>query len=65
MRLGRSAAAKELDENAVRLAVTAHIRHQETTYDELLLQGFDRGSARAEVRLQLSNILEQWQSAKP
>ena len=63
-RVGRSAAAKELDENAVRLAITAHIRHQETTYDELLLQGFDRGPARAEVRSQLSHIIKQWQTAK-
>lgn len=35
-RVGRSAAAKALDENAVRLATTAHVRHCETSYDELL-----------------------------
>jgi hypothetical protein len=32
-RVGRSAAAKELDEQAVRLAVIAHVRHPETEYD--------------------------------
>jgi len=31
---GRSAAAKSFDEEAVRLAVIAHIRHRETDYDE-------------------------------
>ena len=34
-RIGRSAAAKSLDESTVRLAVIAHIRHAETTYDAL------------------------------
>lgn len=35
-RIGRTAMAKDLDEEAVRLAVKAHIRHTETKYDELL-----------------------------
>ena len=48
-RVGRSAAAKALDENAVRLAVTAHVRHAETSYDELLATGWDRHDARREV----------------
>jgi hypothetical protein len=34
-RVGRSAVAKRLDEEAVRLAVVAHVRHDETRYDEL------------------------------
>jgi len=38
----RSAAAKDFDEQAVRLAVTAYIRHTETLYDELLAAGYDR-----------------------
>ena len=41
-RIGRSAAAKNLDEEAVRLSVIAHIRHNETNYDELLAKGYDR-----------------------
>ena len=32
-RIGRSAAARSLDEGAVLLAVAAHIRHSETNYD--------------------------------
>ena len=62
-RVGRSAAAKELDENAVRLAVTAHIRHQETDYDELLFEGLDRSQARERVRGLVAGVLERWQKA--
>lgn len=39
-RIGRSAAAKSFDEEAVRLAVLAHIRHRETDYDRLLGTGW-------------------------
>ena len=60
-RVGRSAAAKELDEQAVRLAVNAHVRHVETEYDELLMQGFDRMEARGTVRKSVSDLLETWQ----
>ena len=35
-RVGSSAAAKNLDEEVVKLAVLAHIRHREANYDELL-----------------------------
>ena len=59
-RVGRSAAAKSFDENAVRLAVLAHIRHRETKYDELLGQGWGRGEARARVREQVESICETW-----
>lgn len=45
-RVGRSAAAKELDAEAVRLAVTAHIRHAETDYDKLLAEGWERWDGR-------------------
>lgn len=46
-RVGRSAAARSLDESAVRMAVIAHIRHAETRYDELLAAGYERREARA------------------
>jgi hypothetical protein len=62
-RVGRSAAAKEFDGEAVRLAVIAHIRHTLTDYDLLLNQFGDRTLARAEVRDHVAEILEQWQSA--
>ena len=59
-RVGRSAAAKSLDEEMVQLAVVAHIRHRETNYDELLGAGYDRGDARAQVRSQVGEICDQW-----
>ena len=59
-RVGRTAAAKSLDENAVLLAVQAHIRHRETNYDRLLIQGFPRHEARADVRRRVNDIIENW-----
>jgi hypothetical protein len=61
-RVGRSAAAKELDKEAVCLAVAAHVRHQETNYDELLLTGIVRWQAREKVHAQVSHVLSEWQS---
>jgi hypothetical protein len=61
-RVGRSAAAKALDEAAVRLAVTAHIRHAETNYDELLLRGIERWDARDKVYPKVSRVLDLWES---
>jgi hypothetical protein len=61
-RVGRSAAAKSLDENAIRLAVTAHVRHAETGYDALLAQGFDRWDARAQVEGDVARVLSQWET---
>ena len=48
-RVGRSALAKNLADEAVDLAVTAHIRHAETKYDQLLRRYWDRSDARAGV----------------
>ena len=59
-RVGRSAGAKSLGENAIRLAVLAHIRHVETNYDELLLRGTERWEARNEVQAESDEILAQW-----
>jgi hypothetical protein len=60
--VGRSSAAKQLDEAAVRLAVIAHIRHAETAYDTLLAQGEERRSARAQVEPVVTRILRQWEA---
>lgn len=60
-RVGRSASAKALDENAVRLAVIAHIRHRETDYDALLSRGFDRADARVMVKGKIDEVLEKWE----
>jgi hypothetical protein len=59
-RVGRSAAAKALDEKAVQLAVTAHIRHVNTNYDELLAKGWERHEARRQVEHQVRSILADW-----
>ncbi|HKF15687.1 MAG TPA: DUF2293 domain-containing protein [Candidatus Dormibacteraeota bacterium] len=60
-RVGRSAAGRALDEEAVRLAAVASVRHQDTMYDELLMSGVDRGSARDRVRDAVEAVLEVWE----
>ena len=60
-RIGRSEAAKSLDEDAVRLAVLAHIRHAETQYDALLAAGCERWEARAQVQDDVAQVLSQWE----
>jgi hypothetical protein len=60
-RIGRTAAAKELSPEAIRLAVIAHIRHVHTNYDELLARYADRDTARERVRTKVSAILGDWQ----
>ncbi|MBI5878769.1 MAG: DUF2293 domain-containing protein [Chloroflexi bacterium] len=61
-RVGRTAAAKELDETAVRLAVIAHIRHSETEYGRLLGQGRERTEARAAVESEVARVLAHWEA---
>jgi hypothetical protein len=60
-RVGRSAAAKEFSEEAIRLAVVAHIRHVHTEYDELLARYADREMARHRIHVKVSAILDKWQ----
>ena len=60
-RVGRSAAAKQLDDEMVRLAVFAHLRHRETNYDQLLGRGWFRNEARGKVRNRVEEIAERWQ----
>jgi hypothetical protein len=61
-RVGRSTSGKALDEQAVRLAVVAHVRHEETDYDELLARGHDRCEARAAVQHAVARVLEKWEA---
>jgi hypothetical protein len=49
-RVGRTAAARVLDENAITLAVIASIRHLDTDYDKLLMSGVPRKEARDLIR---------------
>jgi hypothetical protein len=63
-RVGRSAAAKELEANAVDLAVRAHVRHVHTRYDELLARGLARDEARKLVAETVTEYLGRWRFAK-
>jgi hypothetical protein len=60
-RVGRCAAAKSFDEHAIGLAVRAHIRHVETTYDKLLMKGFGRAEARQSIEDKVMSVLAKWQ----
>jgi hypothetical protein len=60
-RVGRSAAGRALDEQAVTLAVVASVRHEDTGYDELLMAGVPREEARARVRPDIDRMLAAWQ----
>lgn len=62
-RVGRSAAGRKLDPAAVELAVAAAVRHHDTDYDELLMAGLDRHTARAQVADDVEAILTVWRSA--
>jgi hypothetical protein len=60
-RVGRTAAAKKLGEDAVRLSVIAHIRHEKTRYDTLLASGWERHEARRDVQGKVQAVLEAWE----
>jgi hypothetical protein len=59
-RVGRSAAAKALDETPVTLAVRAHVRHVHTQYDALLGTGCERFEARSEVESDVERKMAEW-----
>lgn len=59
-RVGRTAAGKNLDEQALAAAVTAAIRHRHTKYDALLSRGLDRTLAREQVADQVQAMLAKW-----
>jgi hypothetical protein len=61
-RVGRSASAKAMDQATVRLAVIAHVRHWETTYDDLLAKGHERREARAAVEGAVFDVLRKWEA---
>jgi hypothetical protein len=62
-RVGRTAAARVFDENAVRLAVIASIRHEDTEYDRLLMAGVPRRDARARIADTIERVTAEWQAA--
>jgi hypothetical protein len=49
-----------LEPGALELAVAAAVRHEETRYDELLMSGLERVLARAEVRDEVTGVLDGW-----
>ncbi len=61
-RVGRSAAAKDFDDEMITLAVMAHVRHREKNYDSLLAKGCFRNQARAQVRDRVEEIAEKWRA---
>ncbi|MCI0396535.1 MAG: DUF2293 domain-containing protein [Chloroflexi bacterium] len=63
-RVGRSAAAKDFDEAAIRLAIMAHIRHRETNYHTLLARGYERWDARAEVEPAVARVMARWEQPR-
>ena len=62
-RVGRSSFAKEFSEKAINLAVRAHIRHAETDYDILLVQGYDRYDARSLVEDKVLDVISKWKTS--
>jgi hypothetical protein len=59
-RVGRSAAGRSLEPRALELAVRAHIRHEHTEYDALLMRGMARLEARAQVREEIERVAARW-----
>ncbi len=63
-RVGRTAAAKAMEERPLILAVVAAVRHGHTRYDELLMSGMERSEAREAVRGDVDLVLAGWRSGK-
>ena len=59
-RVGRTSGGRALDEEALRAAVIAAIRHRHTKYDRLLMRGCERMDARDAVREEIDRVLESW-----
>ncbi|MFF0141434.1 DUF2293 domain-containing protein [Streptomyces sp. NPDC005227] len=59
-RVGRSSAGRALSEAAVTAAVRASVRHTETAYDELLMNGVPRYQARRRIASAVDARLREW-----
>jgi hypothetical protein len=62
-RVGRTASGRALEDEALRAAVVASIRHRHTKSDRLLMKGVDRMDARDTVRDDIDRVLESWRRA--
>jgi len=60
-RVGRSAKAKELNNDFITLAVIAHIRHTETKYDQMLDNMMEKTIARKKIYNVVKDVLELWE----
>jgi hypothetical protein len=63
-RIGRSAAAQKFDPQVIAVAVRAHIRHNHTSYDEMLARGRARKKARSAVRDAVKKVAERWRTKR-
>ncbi|WP_239340734.1 DUF2293 domain-containing protein [Frankia sp. CiP3] len=63
-RVGRSAAGRALDPDALTRTVAASVRHTDTDYDSLLMSGVPRQDARDRVRPTVEKILERWRTSQ-
>lgn len=61
-RIGRTSAGRALDPDAVRLAVVAAVRHEDTRYEDLLMSGVTREEARGLVRDEADQVLQGWRA---
>jgi hypothetical protein len=59
-RVGRTASGRALEEEALRAALVAAIRHRHTKYDRLLMKGLGRMDSRDAVCDDIDRVLERW-----
>ncbi len=59
-RVGRTASAKEFDEDMITRAVIAHVRHTETNYDNEFGKGKRKREIREEIRPEINLMIRRW-----
>tara|TARA_R110002050_G_scaffold20348_1_gene57664 strand:- start:52975 stop:53643 length:669 start_codon:yes stop_codon:yes gene_type:complete len=59
-RVGRTANAKQFDEEMIDRAVEAHIRHAETNYDNQFNKGKTKRAIREDVKQDINLVLRKW-----
>lgn len=59
-RVGRTASAKEFDEDMITRAVVAHIRHAETNYDNEFGKGKRKREIREDIRPEINLMMRRW-----
>lgn len=64
-RVGRTQAGRNLEDEPLIAAVRAAVRHNHTNYDEMLLRGVDRVTARQDIAEKIEEILAAWRRPAP